>query len=152
MRVRLSVGLLAPLVLLAGCATPNTAPNTAASPAPGSVQGAPGCQRYARTELFFGTDRPGGAVSEREFQAFTDAEITPRFPDGLTLLPGTGQFRGADGKLVAERSKVLILLYPVRAESDSGAKIEQIRQLYKQKFNQESVLRVDEPDPSCVSF
>jgi hypothetical protein len=149
MRTRSSIALLAPLVLLAGCAAQNPAQNPASGAA---VPGAPGCQRYARTELFFGTDRPGGAVSDQEFHAFTDAEITPRFPDGLTLLPGTGQFRGADGKLVAERSMVLILLYPVRAESDSGAKIEQIRELYKKKFSQESVLRVDEPDPSCVAF
>jgi hypothetical protein len=144
MRQLRGCGLLA-LVVLTGCANP-------AAPTGGKHTGAPGCQPYARTELFFGTDRPGGAVSEQEFQAFTDAEITPRFPDGLTALPGSGQFRGSTGALVRERSTVLILLYPIRSEGDSGAKIDEIRELYKRKFSQESVLRVDEPDPSCVSF
>ena len=64
----------------------------------------------ARTELFFGTAKPDGVVTEEEFLAFVDAEITPRFPDGLTLLKGDGQFRGEDGVIIKEESFVLILL------------------------------------------
>ncbi|GAA5155347.1 hypothetical protein GCM10023321_28520 [Pseudonocardia eucalypti] len=128
---------------LAGCA--EVQPAAAAPP--------PGCSGYVRTELFFGTTRQGGPeISDAEFRAFLDAEITPRFPDGLTMLTGFGQFRGADGKLARERSQVLVLLYPVNTAPDSGTKIDQIRELYKRKFNQESVLRADDPEPSCVSF
>jgi hypothetical protein len=137
-------GLLS-LLVLTGCAKP-------AAPAGGKPAGSPGCQPYARTELFFGTGRAGAPVSDQEFRAFTDAEITPRFPNGLTQLPGTGQYRGSSGVLVHERSIVLILLYPVGVGADDGAKIDEIRELYKRKFAQESVLRVDEPNPSCVSF
>ncbi|HZZ47546.1 MAG TPA: DUF3574 domain-containing protein [Pseudonocardia sp.] len=153
MRLWLGCGLLA-LLVLGACARPTASGGAApvGEPAGAERAGAPGCQPYARTELFFGTDRPGGPVSEPEFQAFTDAEITPRFPDGLTMLPGTGQFRGSSGALVRERSVVLILLYPIRSEADDSAKIDQIRELYKRKFGQESVLRVDEPSPRCVSF
>jgi hypothetical protein len=111
------------------------------------------CQPYERTELFFGTGRAGVApVSDQEFEAFTDAEITPRFPDGLTMLTGAGQWRGSDGKLAKERSKVLILLYPKPSATESGPKIEDIRHLYEQKFDQESVLRADDPEPRCVTF
>ena len=49
-------------------------------------------ERFARTELFFGSARAGGEVTEAEFKQFLDAFITPRFPDGLTLLTGLGQF------------------------------------------------------------
>ena len=53
-----------------------------------------GSSAFVRTELFFGTAKPEGAVTEEEFLAFLDAQITPRFPDGLTLIKGKGQFRG----------------------------------------------------------
>ncbi len=97
---------------------------------------------WARTELFFGTSRPGGEVSDNEFAAFIDNEVTPRFPDGLTLLTGYGQFRGSGGELIREKSHVLILLYPPQTQDASG-KIQEIRELYKRAHNQESVLRGD---------
>ena len=71
-------------------------------------------ERFARTELFFGSARAGGEVTEAEFKQFLDVFITPRFPDGLTLLTGLGQFLGSAGP-VQERSFVLILLYPDEA-------------------------------------
>lgn len=101
--------------------------------------------RFARTELYFGTARPPGfpPVSEAEFQGFLDAHITPAFPDGLTLLKGLGQFRGADGTAIEEDSFLVILLYPAEARRENSGKIEQIRKDYKEAFQQESVLRSD---------
>ena len=50
---------------------------------------------FIRTELFFGSERPNKPeVSDTEFKLFLDQEVTPRFPDGLTVLKGFGQFRG----------------------------------------------------------
>ena len=51
-----------------------------------------------------------------------------------------------------ESSFVLILLYPGETLPDSSAKIEEIRTLYKQRFEQESVLRVDDPRAVRVSL
>jgi len=107
---------------------------------------------FARTELFFGTAKPDGAVTEEEFLAFLDTEITPRFPDGLTLLKGDGQFRGEDGVIIKEDSFLLILLYPLESFRESSRKINAIRRLYKMQFQQESVLRVDDPFAVRVSF
>jgi hypothetical protein len=107
---------------------------------------------FARTELFFGTARPGGVVTPKEFQKFVDEKITPRFPDGLTLLKGSGQFRGEDEVVIKEQSFVLILLYPLEGFAKSSERIERIRTLYKDQFNQESVLRVDDPYVVWVSF
>ena len=112
-------------------------------------QKSPG-ELWGRTELYFGSLKPDGTVvTEEEFKGFLDAEITPRFPDGLTLLTGFGQFRNSQGVIVQERSMLLILLYPLQ-RSDANQKIEEIRSLYKQMFQQESVLRVD--SQAKVSF
>lgn len=101
--------------------------------------------RFARTELYFGTARPDGLppVSEAEFQNFLDCHITPAFPDGLTLLKGLGQFRGANGVTIEEDSFLVILLYPRETRRESSEKIEQIRKDYNEEFRQESVLRSD---------
>ena len=111
-----------------------------------------GSLNFARTELFFGTAKPNGVVTDEEFFAFLDQEITPRFPDGLTLLKGDGQFRGESGVIVKEDSFVLILLYPLEDFRDSNRKINTIRRLYRTQFQQESVLRVDDPFAVRVSF
>ena len=101
-----------------------------------------------RTELFFGLSRPGGRITERQFDRFVDDEVTPRFPDGLTVLSGDGQFRLADGEIVEERSKLLILLHA--GEDVDSKEIEEIRAAFIYRFDQQSVLRADER--SCVSF
>jgi hypothetical protein len=99
-------------------------------------------ERFVRTELFFGLAKPGGEVTEAEFKQFLEKCVTPRFPDGLTVLPGFGRFRGADG-IIEERSMLLILLYPDDVRRESSKKIEEIRDAYEQVFAQESVLRSD---------
>lgn len=99
---------------------------------------------FVRTELFFGSAKADGSdVSEEAFQRFLDTEVTPRFPEGLTLFSGRGQFRNSIGTIVEERAKMLILLYPVSTREDSSLKIEQIRHAYKKAFQQESVMRAD---------
>ena len=105
---------------------------------------------WQRTELYFGSAKPDGSVvSEAEFQQFIDREVTPRFPDGLTLLTGYGQFRNSTGVIIKERSALLILLYPLSVR-DANRKLQEIRESYKRAFQQESVLRVD--SLATVSF
>ena len=104
---------------------------------------------FARTELLFGLSRSNGPdITETEFQDFVDAQVTPRFPDGLTLLTGNGQFKDSTGNIVQEGSKLLILLYPFNKKR--SALVDEVRAEYKTAFQQESVLRIDEH--SCVSF
>lgn len=108
---------------------------------------------FVRTELFFGTAKPGDeVVSDEDFMLFLDSEITPRFPAGLTLLQGDGQFQGATGEIIKEKSFLLILLYPADDFRESSRRINVIRELYKMMFQQESVLRVDDPFAVRVSF
>lgn len=93
-----------------------------------------------RTELYFGTSKTGGEVSEEDFAYFIDNEVTTRFPDGLTVLTGYGQFLGSQG-LIKERSKVLILL--PRPRPRTRRRRSTIREAYKLAHSQESVLRAD---------
>jgi hypothetical protein len=105
---------------------------------------------WVRTELFFGTEKPGPDVTDQQFSRFVNDTVTPRFPDGLTVLDGNGQWRDSSGRIVRERSKVLILLYPGDSAGDSNRKIEEIRDAYEKRFQQESVLRADSEE--TVSF
>ncbi len=69
----------------------------------------------ARLELGFGT-RHG--VTERAFMAFPAKEVTPRFPDGLSLFSGYGQWRNGKGRIIKEASRLLPIWYVRDAQSD----------------------------------
>jgi hypothetical protein len=138
----------ATLALLAAALGTSLVAYRGASPAPALACRA-GSEAYVRLELLFGTGRKGGGeISEAEWRAFLDAEVTPRFPDGLTVLSGYGQWRNPAGVIAKEGSKVLIVWHKPQPGTD--AKIETIRAAYKARFGQESVLRAD--GASCVSF
>ena len=142
-----SAGALA----LAACAAAPVAPPAKDLPQP-AVAAAPICpegqEPMRLAQLFFG--RNVGAeqtVSEAEFQTFVDEELTPRFPEGLTVIDGGGQWRGSENQLIREAAKVVLIVMP--SQSDR-AKINEARDAYKQRFGQESVLLVTQK--TCVSF
>jgi hypothetical protein len=108
-----------------------------------------GSASMARVDLLFGLGkRDGGSISDTDWAAFLDAEVTPRFPAGLTVFSAYGQWRGDSGPLTKEASRVLLVWYA--PAPDSEHKIEAIRAAYRERFSQESVMRVD--GRSCVSF
>lgn len=107
---------------------------------------------FVRTELFFGTAKPDGAVTAEEFKAFVDAVITPLFPDGLTVVKADGQFKNDAGVTIKEEAYVLILLYSAESQKASSRSIDYIRQEYMRAHQQESVLRADDPFLVWVSF
>ena len=82
---------------------------------------------FVRSELYFGTARRDGVVSEAEFREFVDQHVTPRFPDGLTLIKGDGQFRSERRVVIKEQSFVLILFYPYDTRDECLRRIERIR-------------------------
>src|SRR5262245_38240310 len=156
---------LTALLFVLSTLTPNVAHAQQASEAQFQTESRPLIQRripkgtrkgvlaFARTELYFGTAKSDGSVvTEAKFREFVDQYVTPRFPDGLTLLKGDGQFRGADNEVVKEQSFLLILLYPSETFKESSRLIDAIRADYKEVHDQESVLRVDDPFIVWVSF
>ncbi len=122
-----------------GCQPPN---DLASAPARTLLRDSPG-RWMVRTELFFGLSRPdGGMVAEDEWQAFVRDELTPRFPAGLTTVDARGQWLDTSGAGVQrEPSRLVVILH----ESDRAAdeRIERVRDAYKRRFNQQSVMRVD---------
>jgi hypothetical protein len=83
----------------------------------------------------------GGTISPAEWEDFLATEVTPRFPEGFTVLDGKGQWRDAKGDISREPSKVLVVIRA--ADKGSDAKLEEIRKAYRERFRQESVLRTD---------
>ena len=109
--------------------------------------------RYRRTELYFGLSKKDGSeVTDDEWQKFLNDEVTPRFPDGFTVLNSVGQFRMSTGMIVRERSRVLILLYPRKDRGTISGRIDEIRSAYCRTFDQESVLRMDLEKSVSVKF
>lgn len=110
-------------------------------------------EKFIRTELYFGRNKPtGGTVSDTDWQKFVDEFVTPRFPDGLTILDADGQWRVKDGTIAREQSKVIVLIYPRKVRKAMNAKIEEIRAEYKSRFAQESVMRIDITRSVDVTF
>jgi|SRR5215813_4985122 len=107
-------------------------------------------KRFNRTELLLGLSKHNGStVTDAEFQHFIDTEVTPRFPEGFTIVPGSGQFKDSRGLIIRESARVLVVLYP-SSDRRSSQHIDEIRATYKDRHQQESVVRVD--GESCASF
>lgn len=108
---------------------------------------------FYRTELYFGRSIPdGGLVSDEEWNKFLADVVTPRFPEGFTILKATGQYREHDGTIEKESSEILVFFYPVKTRVSSRRRIEEIRRAYIKQFKQESVLRLDYPTVVRVTF
>ena len=93
---------------------------------------------HMRTTLYFGLTHRAGRISESQWQTFLREEVTPRFPDGLTVWQADGQWRRSDGRISRERAKVLLLVH----EESAAARglLAALVESYKRTFQQESVL------------
>jgi hypothetical protein len=139
---------------LGGCVHPGapaspvaTAPTLQGDPAhPGQAKG------WVDVELYFGlgpADHPEQGISETKWREFLDREVTPRFPAGLSVLDGYGQWLSKGSTDPARvRTKLLIILYPDSRENRD--KIDAIRSAWKKITGDQSVLRVTQP--ADVSF
>jgi predicted small lipoprotein YifL len=147
MRPALPIALLA--ISLSGCgyrgpvpAAQTTAPTLSGDPAhPGQTSG------WVDTKLYFGlgpADNPDKGVSEAQWRAFLDKEVTPRFPDGLSVVDVYGQWQGINQPAPERlRTKMVIVDYPdTQVNRD---KIEGIRSAWKRLTGDQSVLRVTQP-------
>lgn len=109
----------------------------------------PGDIAMTRDILYFGRHRPdGGIVDEVQWRAFVDDVLTPRFPDGLTIVSATGQWRGGDGAIEREPSEVVTILHA--GDADARHAIDAVIDEYRRRFAQESVLR--ERGATCARF
>lgn len=102
-----------------------------------------------RAELFFGRAIANGhRVSEAQWARFLARELTPRFPDGLTVLDGQGQWRDGGGAIMREPSTIVIVV--TANDVPARAALAAVAEAYKQRFKQKSVGIVVQP--VCVAF
>ena len=100
-------------------------------------------------DLYFGLSVKGAPdVSDAQFTDFLDREVTPRFPQGLTVIDAQGRWRSADGRIVREPSRMVRIVLPGAA--DDLAKLDALREAYKRRFRQEAVLEV--LTRTCAAF
>jgi hypothetical protein len=140
MRTLITVSLFV-LYLASSALTPTRAqpPST-----PCGVSGTP----LTRTTMYFGLTKPVGVISEGQWQKFLQNNVTPRFPDGLTVWEANGQWRASNGRINRERAKVLLLVHGDSPEVRTA--LTAIIAEYKRDFQQESVLW--ETAPVCAAF
>lgn len=137
-------GVLAALALSGCVSISESKPVTIASP----MRCAAG-EPMVETMLFLGMARPGGQVSEEEFSRFIEAEVTPRWKEGYTILQGQGLWYSEQRQITErEPSRVLVRFHDGSAEASSG--VEAIRVAYMRAFTQDAVLRTDRM--TCADF
>lgn len=123
--------LLAALLVLGACTPP--AVQTAA---PASTCTAP-LAPAVEVDLYF------GEISAPQWTAFLDEEVTPRFPDGLSVIDVNGQYRSRQGTIGRERSKLLVIV--VFDAPAHASRVQAIVDSFRRRYKQESVLRVERP-------
>ena len=119
----------------AACATP---PSQCAAPLKPAVQ----------VDLFFGRDTPKGELSEAEWASFLAEEVTPRFPDGLSVLDVSGQHRSPSGRIVREKSKLLVIV--VFDPPAHQPKVAAIVEAYTKRYDQHGVFHTERT--VCAGF
>jgi hypothetical protein len=111
-----------------------------------------GAGGWVETRLYFGlgpADRPEQGVDAAAWRHFLDADVTPRFPDGLSVVDAYGQWQSPkSGNPERLRSKILVIDH--KDDPANRGKIEAIRESWKKRTGDESVLRVSLP--AEVSF
>jgi len=107
-------------------------------------------QSMQQVELMFGRNIGGHlGVSEAAWSRFLAREVTPRFPDGLSVLDAAGQWRDkARGRVVREPSKLVMIV--TADDAPARDKIAAIIAAYKEQFHQQSVGVISRP--VCAAF
>jgi hypothetical protein len=120
--------LAAAALLAAGCRTAGPAAEDARPKRPAA---------WTRTELYF------GAVAKPAWDEYLAASVTPRFPDGFTVLEAEGQWRNPQGEIRRIPTRVLLILHPPTAEAEAA--IEALRAEFLARFGHVAVLRGSGP-------
>ncbi len=108
-----------------------------------------GSELNVEYRLFMGRNSGGEeVVTDQAWEVFLRDIVTPKFPNGLTVLDGQGQWQVAPGEIERERSKVLIILAP--RFDNAGERLAEIAIGYKDLFNQGAVIQTT--NGTCTSF
>lgn len=102
------------------------------------VQAIETAEIWIKEELYFGRGLPNGStISDEQWREFVETTISPHFPEGFSVLDVNGYYLNH-----REPTKLLIILHPNSLEAERS--LREIINQYKEKFQQESVLRVSD--------
>jgi hypothetical protein len=107
-----------------------------------------GCTHGSISRIYLGQDTPTGAVTDAQWQRFVIEAVTPRFPEGFTVLAAHGQRRAPDGAVRQEDTVVLEIVH-----DDSPLPRSRVRAIadeYKRRFAQHGVLVTQSPLIRCT--
>ena len=108
----------------------------AAAHAPGNMAS---CADQVYDRLFFGLGTSDGIVSDAAWTQFLSEIVTPRFPNGLTVVDANGQWRAVGQQdLTVERSRVVEIAHDDSPETDRH--IGEVVAIYKHRHRQRSVM------------
>jgi hypothetical protein len=126
------------------------ADSAASAPVPASLSGdakRPSAAKWLRTELYFSIGNwqsPHRVEDEQRWRHFLDREVTPRFPDGFSVIDAYGQWLPREAKQPERlNSKILVILHedtPERIQDIDG-----IRSAWKTLSGDKSVLMARTP-------
>jgi len=90
-------------------------------------------------DLYFGRDIVRRApVTDAEWAGFARTQITPRFPDGFTVIDAHGQWLNPDTHTIgAEATKIVRIAVP--ANANLPARVNAITEAYRTQFHQLAV-------------
>lgn len=110
---------------------------------PARAQDGAGEIAAVQTTLYFGLKTADGrGVSEQEWARFLAEVVTPRFPQGLTVVTAYGQGKNPGADVVpAEMTKVLIVVHP--DDAANADKIAEIKAQYSQDFGHTGVFHTE---------
>lgn len=99
--------------------------------------------RMMQTDLYFAQSKPNGdLITEKQWDKFTTDHISRIFVKGSTVYSATGHWLDPERhQLITERTYVVSYVYK-RSRSLSN-KIDSLRLIYTNAFDQQSVLRID---------
>ena len=99
-------------------------------------------KRSVQTELYFGlSQNNGNMISDSAWTAFVQKNVSTVFSEGFTIIYSEGKWLDEKKTLHAEPSRIITSVNTMTP--GISARIDSLRENYKNQFQQVSVLRID---------
>jgi hypothetical protein len=106
-------------------------------------------QSLVRDTLYFGASIPGGGEVDAEaWRQFEEGTLARAFPQGYTVTAANGAWRGDDGVVIHEATRVVTVVHADTAQW--AATLRRVTTDYHDRFHQQSVLH--EHGVVCARF
>ena len=101
------------------------------------------------TRLYFGQSQDGKPLAAGQWADFLARMVTPRFPEGFTVIDAMGQWRDPRTKTIAQEDTRVV---EIAAPDNAGTRrrIAEVVSLYRARFHQQAVGLVTHS--ACAAF